>query len=246
MVDFQPSVARSRAGVSNIDEGLRAYMGKVYMLMAVAMVITAGASYALGAVMNNDPQLVDTLFRSPLKWVLMFAPLGFALLFGAMANRVSAATAQLMFYGFAVVMGISISWIFVVFNLGSIVTTFLATSVAFLALSIYGYTTKSDLSAIGRFAMMAVIGLIVVSILNIFVQSSGLQFAISAIGVLVFAALTAYDTQQIKNTYLEAAHAGPAGAEYLEKGAIMGALSLYLDFINMFMFLLQFMGASDD
>ncbi|MEL6318968.1 MAG: Bax inhibitor-1/YccA family protein, partial [Pseudomonadota bacterium] len=141
---------------------------------------------------------------------------------------------------------LSIAWIFAVFNLGSIFQTFLATSVAFLGTSLYGYTTKRDLSGMGRFLMMGLIGLIVVSIVNIFLGIPGLQFAISAIGVLIFAGLTAYDTQRLKNEYLYYSQMGAEGAAILAKGAIMGALSLYLNFINMFMFLLQFMGGSDE
>jgi FtsH-binding integral membrane protein len=243
MVQYQSNVSRSGAGVRDIDAGLRAYMGKVYMLMAVAMVLTAGVAFYVG----NNAALLATLFTGWVRWVVMFAPLIFVFAFSAMVHRMSAATAQLAFYAFAALMGLSIAWIFAVFNLGTIFQTFLATAVAFLGLSLYGYTTKSDLSGIGRFAVMALIGLIVVSLINILLlQSPMMHIIISAVGVLIFAALTAYDTQAIKNEYLSMAHAGPEGQAWLEKGAIMGALRLYLDFINMFMFLLQLIGMSED
>jgi FtsH-binding integral membrane protein len=160
--------------------------------------------------------------------------------FSAGINRMSAATAQTVFYVFAAVMGLSISSIFLVFTGTSIATTFLVTAIAFAGLSLYGYTTKRDLSPMGTFLMMGVIGLILASIVNIFVASSAMQFAISVIGVLLFAGLTAFDTQSIKNEYIQMAQSGDR--EWLGKSAIMGALRLYLDFINMFMFLLQFMG----
>ncbi|MEM9726793.1 MAG: Bax inhibitor-1/YccA family protein [Pseudomonadota bacterium] len=241
MADYQPSVAQG--GVrADIDEGLRAYMNKVYMLMATAMVLTGGVAFYVG----NNAALLETFFTGPIRWVVMFAPLIFVFAFAAMINRMSASTATMVFYAFGAVMGLSIAWIFAVFTDMSIAQTFFATAVAFLGLSLYGYTTKKDLSGWGSFLIMGVIGLIVVSIANIFIGSGLLQTAIAAIGVLLFAALTAYDTQSIKNEYLEAAQAGPAGEAYLEKGAIMGALRLYLDFVNMFMFLLQFMGAADE
>jgi FtsH-binding integral membrane protein len=161
-------------------------------------------------------------------------------MFGAVIQRASAAAAQLFFYAYAAVMGLSLAWIFQVFTGVSIAQTFLVTAIAFAALSLYGYTTKKDLSGFGTFLFMGLIGLIVASIVNIFLASSALMFAISVIGVLLFAGLTAYDTQNIKNTYLQ--HAQMGDSEWMGKAAIMGALQLYLDFINMFMFLLQFMG----
>jgi hypothetical protein len=157
-----------------------------------------------------------------------------------MINKMSATTAQTVFYAFAAVMGISISSIFLVFTGYSIAQVFLITAIAFAGLSLYGYTTKKDISGWGSFLIMGVIGLIVASIVNIFLASSALMFAISAIGVLIFAGLTAYDTQKIKTEYLAHAHHGDT--EWLGKAAIMGALSLYLDFINMFMMLLSLFG----
>jgi len=160
-----------------------------------------------------------------------------------MINRISAAGAQLFFYVFAAAMGLSIAWIFAVFTGYSVTQTFLVTSAAFAGLSLYGYTTKRDISAWGSFLIMGVIGLIIASVVNIFLGSGIVQLAISALGVLIFAGLTAYDTQKIKTDYL--AHAQHGDSEWLAKSAIMGALNLYLDFVNLFMFLLQFMGSRE-
>ena len=175
-----------------------------------------------------------------LKYVLIFSPLIFILVLGAGINRMSTGAAQIAFWAFAAIMGLSLSSIFLVFTGGSIAQTFFATSAAFLALSLYGYTTKKDLSGFGTFLIMGVVGLFVASLLNLFLRSPGLHFAISAIGVLVFAGLTAYDTQRIKSMYDYV-----AGTDMMGKTAIMGALSLYLDFVNMFQFLLSFMGSRE-
>ena len=248
---------RSAAGshVAAIDEGLRAHMNKVYGTMSIGMLITFAAAWAIsGLSVTSDPsaavaqlsqdkyltQLGYALYASPLKWVVMFAPLAFVFGFSAMINKMSAATAQVVFYAFAAVMGSSISSIFLVFTGYSIAQVFLITSIAFAGLSLWGYTTKKDISGWGSFLIMGVIGLVVASIVNIFLASSALMFAISAIGVLIFAGLTAYDTQKIKTEYLAHAHHGDT--EWLGKAAIMGALSLYLDFINMFMMLLSLFG----
>ena len=161
-------------------------------------------------------------------------------LFSASLNRMAASTAQLVFYGFAALMGLSLSYIFAVYTGQSIAQAFLVSAIAFAGLSLYGYTTKRDLSAMGTFLMMGVIGLIVASLVNIFLQSPAIMFAISALGVLIFAGLTAFDTQNIKLNYIE--HARSMDQEWLGKSAIMGALNLYMNFINLFMFLLQFMG----
>ncbi|MDO8884658.1 MAG: Bax inhibitor-1/YccA family protein [Pseudotabrizicola sp.] len=228
--------AGAGARAAQIDEGLRAHMNKVYGLMSVGMVLTGGVAWAVG---TNDA-MISAIFGTPLKWVVMFAPLIMVFAFSAMINRLSAAAAQLFFYTFAALMGLSISFIFAVYTGVSIAQTFFATAVAFAGLSLYGYTTKKDLSGMGTFLLMGLIGLIVASIVNIFLGSSALQFAISVIGILIFAGLTAYDTQSIKNEYVQ--HAASMDDEWLGKAAIMGALRLYLDFINMFMFLLSFMG----
>ncbi len=243
MAEYQ-TMRRTATGVgaAQIDEGLRAHMNKVYGLMSVAMVLTGGVAWAVG----TSPALLS-IFRDPqtlqpniLGWIVMFAPLIFVFGLAGMINRMSAATAQLAFYGFAAVMGLSISWIFVAFTGISIAQTFLVTAIAFAGLSLWGYTTKKDLSGWGTFLIMGVIGLIVAMIINIFLASPAIMFAVSILGVLIFAGLTAYDTQSIKNEYIQNAAAG--NQEWLEKSAIMGALRLYLDFINMFMFLLQFLG----
>ena len=237
MADYQ-TIRTGTAGTrtAEIDAGLRAHMNKVYGLMSVAMLITAGVAWAVG---TNDA-MVAAIFGTPLKWVVMFAPLIMVFAFSAMVNRMSVGAAQLFFYVYAAAMGLSLSFIFAAYTSTSIAQTFLVTSIAFAGLSLYGYTTKKDLSGMGTFLMMGLIGLIVASVVNIFLASSAMAFAISVIGVLIFAGLTAYDTQTIKNTYLQHAQAGDQ--DWLGKSAIMGALSLYLDFINMFMFLLQFMG----
>ncbi|MGB3243062.1 MAG: Bax inhibitor-1/YccA family protein [Sulfitobacter sp.] len=225
-----------------MDEGLRAHMNKVYGTMSVGMLITFAVAWAVG----TSPQLLG-MFRDPitlqpniLGWIVMFAPLAMVFGFSAMINRMSAATAQLVFYAFGAVMGLSLSWIFVAFTGFSIAQVFLVTSIAFAGLSLYGYTTKKDISGWGSFLIMGVIGLIVAMVINIFLQSPAMMYAISMIGVLIFAGLTAYDTQKIKTDYL--AHAQHGDSEWLAKSAIMGALNLYLDFINMFMFLLQLLG----
>ena len=243
MAEYQ--TARVQTGIRTaaaIDEGLRAHMNKVYGTMSVGMLVTAGVAWAVG----SSPALLS-IFRDPvtmspniLGWVVMFAPLIFIFAFGAMINRVSAAGAQALFYLFAAIMGLSISWIFAVFTGFSIAQTFLVTSIAFAGLSLYGYTTKRDISGWGAFLIMGLIGLIVAMIVNIFLGSPAIAFAISVIGLLIFAGLTAYDTQRIKTEYV--AHAQHADQEWLDKSGIMGALSLYLNFINIFMFLLQFMG----
>lgn len=232
------AVRRTGARTAAIDEGLRGYMNRVYGLMAVAMVITGAVAFFIG----TNEQLLAAIFNTPLKWVVMFAPLAVVFAFSAMIHKMSASTAQLVFWAFAALMGASISFIFAVYTGVSIAQTFFVTAIAFGGLSLYGYTTKRDLSAMGAFLVMGLIGLIVASVVNIFLASSALQFAISVIGVLIFAGLTAYDTQSIKNEYLGMSQMGPEGAAYMQKGAIMGALRLYLDFLNMFMFLLQFMG----
>ncbi|MEM7544763.1 MAG: Bax inhibitor-1/YccA family protein [Pseudomonadota bacterium] len=255
MADYQTAVRREGAHSAEIDAGLRGYMNKVYSLMGIAMVITGVVAYVFGtdlaAVMNGQETaiipagLIVTLFSGPMKWVVMFAPLAFVFGFAAMINKMSASTAQTVFWAFAAVMGISISSIFAVYTGMSIAQTFFVTAIAFLGLSLYGYTTKRDLSGMGSFLIMGVIGLIVAAIVNIFLASSALQFAISVIGVLIFAGLTAFDTQRLKNEYLHYSQMGAEGAAYLSKGAIMGALSLYLNFLNMFMFLLSFLGSRE-
>ncbi|MBX3572080.1 MAG: Bax inhibitor-1/YccA family protein [Mesorhizobium sp.] len=255
MADLRNYQMRAGAGTrvdTGIDEGLRAYMLKVYNLMALGLAITGLA--ALGTMMlatTNDPaaaaatlgngkmltSLGLALYGSPLKWVVMLAPLGMVFFLSARIHTLSVSSAQTMFWVFAALMGLSMSSIFLVYTSASIVQTFFITAASFGALSLFGYTTKRDLTGWGSFLIMGVFGLIIAMVVNIFLASPALQFAISAIGVLIFAGLTAYDTQKIKEMYFE-------GDEVLVAGrkAIMGALTLYLDFINLFSFLLSFLG----
>ena len=250
---------RTGAGTraSAIDAGLRAHMNKVYGTMSVGMLITALAAWAIagiavttdptsGVMLRNGQYLSDfgaLLYTSPLRWVVMLAPLGMIFAFGAVTNRISAAGAQLFFWVFAALIGLSLSSIFLVYTSFSIVQTFLVTAIAFAGLSLWGYTTKKDISGWGSFLIMGVIGLLVAMIINWFLQSPAMMYAISMIGVLIFAGLTAYDTQRIKSTYIAHAHHGDQ--EWLDKSAIHGALNLYLDFLNMFQFLLMFMGSQE-
>ena len=252
---IRQTAAGTRA--AQIDAGLRAHMNKVYGTMSIGMVITALAAWAIaGLSMTTTPTayqigaeryLTDlgyTLYVSPLKWVLMLAPLAFIFLgWGALMRRGSAAMVQLGFFAFAAVMGISLGTVFMIYTPYSIAQTFLVTAIAFAGLSLWGYTTKRDLSGMGTFLMMGVIGLLVAMIINLFLQSGPMMMAISAIGVLIFAGLTAFYTQEIKNTYLVHAHHGDQ--EWLDKAAFDGALSLYISFLNMFQFLLMFMGQQE-
>jgi uncharacterized protein len=242
MAQYQNVRTSAGVGTAAIDEGLRGYMNKVYGTMAVGMLLTAGVSYAFGTADALISLLMDptTGRMTILGWIAMFLPLGMVFAFGAVVSRASAATAQLFFYAYAAAVGLSLAWIFTRFTGFSITQTFLSTAVGFAGLSLWGYTTKRDISGWGSFLMMGVIGLLFAMIINIFIGSAAIAFAVSAIGVLIFAGLTAYDTQNIKNAYLTHAHA--MDSEWLAKSAIMGALNLYLDFINMFMFLLNFMG----
>ncbi len=244
---------------AEIDAGLRAHMNKVYATMSIGLLITALGAWAIsGLTVTADPAgttymlregmyltgLGEALYVSPLRWVVMFAPLGFLLLgWGAIMSRGTAAMAQVGFFIFAAVMGVSMSSIFLIYTPYSITQTFLVTAIAFAGLSIFGYTTKRNLSGMGTFLMMGVIGLIVAMIINIFLQSPAMMFAISGLGVLIFAGLTAFYTQDIKNTYIAMASHGDQ--EWLEKAAIDGALSLYISFLNMFQFLLMFMGQQE-
>jgi len=238
------------AQAAAIDVGLRAHMNKVYGLMSVAMLLTGLVAYVVGTdlaaarvgqdTMFLSPSILETMFTSPVRYIIMFAPLAMVFAFSAGINRMSESSARMVFFAFAGLMGLSISWIFAIYTSMSIATTFFVTAIAFAGLSLWGYTTKKDISGWGSFLIMGVIGLIVASVVNIWLQSSAIQFAVSGIGVLIFAGLTAYDTQKIKTTYIQMAAGGQT--EWLGKAAIMGALSLYLDFINMFMFLLQFLG----
>ena len=234
------TMSRSQTDVAQYDVGLRQYMLGVYNYMVTALAFTGAVAYGTTLLAVQDGALTgfgQAIYATPLKWVVMLAPLGMVFLISARVAHMSVSSARASFYVFAALMGLSLSSILLVFTGESVARVFFITSAAFAGLSLYGYTTKKDLSAMGSFLIMGVFGLVIASIVNIFMASSALQFAISAIGVLVFAGLTAYDTQRIKEMYSEI-----DGSDVAGKKAIMGALSLYLNFINMFVFLLQLFG----
>jgi FtsH-binding integral membrane protein len=242
MAEFdRPTIAAARAGTAAaIDEGLRSYMLKVYNYMGIGLVVTGLVAWFSNQAAVSNGQLTpwgELLYTSPLMWVVALAPLGFVLVLSFGINKLSVPAAQATFWAFAAIMGLSLSSIFMVYTDASIAKVFFITAATFGTMSLYGYTTKRDLTGMGNFLMMGLIGLIIASIVNIFMRSSMLEFAISAIGVLVFVGLTAYDTQKIKESYDSS-----YGSDVLAKGAIMGALSLYLDFINLFMMLLRLFG----
>jgi uncharacterized protein len=231
----------TRAETGAIDEGLRAYMLRVYNYMAAGLAVTGLTAWAVASV----PALQSIFYTvtaqgirpNLLGYVAIFAPLGMVLLLSIRIQKMSFSSAQLAYWVFALLMGVSLASIFWVYTSTSIARVFFITAASFGALSLYGYTTKRDLSAFGSFLFMGLIGIVIASLVNMFLASSALQFAISVIGVLVFAGLTAYDTQQIKQMYYAA-----DGSEIAGKKAIMGALRLYLDFINMFIMLMQLFG----
>ncbi|MGP1352558.1 MAG: Bax inhibitor-1/YccA family protein [Parasphingopyxis sp.] len=222
------------------DAGLRSYMLKVYNYMASGILLTGIVAMAFAMGGDQSPAYQILMQGGLLSWVIMLSPLAFILVMSFGLNRLSTGALQACFWAFAVVMGLSLSTIFLRYTGTSIAQTFFATSAAFVSLSLWGYTTKKDLSGWGTFLIMGVVGLLVAMIINIFLQSTAMAYVISGIGVLVFAGLTAYDTQKIKSMY---AHV--AGTDMMGKTVIMGALNLYLDFINMFLFLLQFMGSRE-
>jgi uncharacterized protein len=222
------------ASAAAYDAGLRSYMLSVYNYMASGVLLTGIVSL----VFANSAAAPAILFGPGLlKYLIMFSPLAFVMVLSFGINRLSTGAAQALFWGFATVMGLSMASIFFVYTGTSIAQTFFATAAAFAGLSLYGYTTKRDLSAFGTFLVMGVVGLLVAMLINMFLQSSAMSLVISFVGVLLFAGLTAYDTQRIKSLYYHV-----AGTDMMGKTVIMGALSLYLDFVNMFTFLLQFMG----
>lgn len=234
--NYQSRAAQSPSAAM-IDEGLRAYMLKVYNLMAMGLALTGVAAYATYQLAVSSPAFAQAIYGSPLRWVVMLAPLAMVFFLSFRIHKMSVSTAQMTFWAYSAIMGVSLSSIFLIYTGGSIVQTFFVTAASFGALSLYGYTTKRNLSAMGSFLIMGLFGLIIASLVNLFLASSALDFAISVIGVFLFAGLTAWDTQQIKESYFEADSAETAGRK-----AIMGALSLYLDFVNMFLFLLRFLG----
>jgi FtsH-binding integral membrane protein len=216
----------------DIDLGLRQYMLRVYNLMAAGLGLTGLVAY-VAVVTGFYQQIAST----PLIWVVMLAPLAAVLFLSFRIERMSVGAAQATFWGYAALMGLSLAGIFLVYTGASVARVFFISAATFAAMSLYGYTTRRDLSRFGSFLFMGLIGIVLASVVNIFIGSSALQFAISVIGVLVFTGLTAYDTQRIKEVYL----ASDPG-EVLAKKALMGALTLYLDFINLFVMLLQLTG----
>ena len=245
-IDFNHKSFTKATTQGVVDEGLRAYMLKVYNYMTTGLLLTGAISYFFGkaSVVTNEvgqiigfTQIGVMLFGSPLKWIIMLAPLGFVFYLSARINKMSVSSAQITFWIFSSIMGLSLASLFIEFTGASIARVFFITSGTFAAMSLYGYTTKRDLTRLGGFLFMGLIGIIIASLVNWFIQSSALQFAISIIGVLVFVGLTAYDTQSIKNMY----YAGDS-ENVGSKKALMGALRLYLDFINLFILLLQLFG----
>ena len=238
MAEYDRQTLGARAGSAlAIDEGLRSYMLRVYNYMGLGLVVTGVVAYLTSQWAMSSQANAELLYGSPLAWVIMLSPLAFVLVLSFGINKLSVGAAQGVFWAFAAVMGLSLSSIFLVYTGASIAKVFFITAATFGAMSLYGYTTKRDLTQMGSFLMMGLIGLIIASVVNIFMQSGMLEFIISAVGVLIFVGLPAYDTQKIKESYSES-----HGAELLAKGAIMGALSLYLDFINLFLMLLRLFG----
>ncbi len=235
----RPGFAAPAAAPATFDAGLRSYMLSVYNYMTSGVLLTG-----IVALLFARSGLVYSLFNevgrpSLLGWIAMLAPLGIVLTMGMAINRLSEFSLKALFWGYAAIMGVSLSTIFLRYTGGSIAATFFATAASFGALSLYGYTTKRDLSGFGKFLLMGLVGLIVASLINAFFPSPGVSLMISFVGVLLFAALTVYDTQKIKSMYDYV-----AGTDMAGKSVVMGALTLYLDFINLFLFLLRFMGGN--
>lgn len=227
----------SQASSAAFDEGLRKHMLRVYNYMALGLVVTGLIAFIVG----TTPALYVPIFSSPLKWVVMLAPLAFVFFFSFKMHSMSASSAQLAFWAFCAVMGLSLASVFLVFTGASIARTFFIAATMFGAMSLFGYTTKRDLSKMGAFLIMGLIGVVIASIVNIFMESSALQFAVSVIGIIVFVGLTAYDTQNIKEQYAE-----NYDQESQQKLAVFGALSLYLNFVNIFQLLLNFTGQREE
>jgi len=226
-------MTRTEAMQADIDVGLRQYMLRVYNYMASGLALTG----LVAAFVASQPALVNAIFGSPLKWVVMLAPLGLVFFLSFRISSMSAGAAQATFWAYAALNGVAFTTIFLAFTGTSIARVFFIAAATFAAMSLYGYTTKKDLSGWGTFLFAGLIGIVVAGLVNIFLASSALQFAISVIGVVVFVGLTAYDTQRIKEVYYEG-----DGHEIAAKKSIMGALTLYLDFINIFIMMLQLFG----
>ena len=239
MSDFnRTSFASAATRTTTYDSSLRAYMVQVYNFMAIAL----GISGAVAFLVSSSPALMQLFFGTPLAWVVMLAPLGFVFFFSYKLNSISTAKAKSYLWIFSGLMGLSLATIFVVYTGTSIARVFFISASTFGAMSIYGYTTKRDLTAMGSFLMMGLIGLLIASVVNIFLKSSALDFALSVLGLFIFIGMTAYDTQRIKQIYYQLG----SNSELLSKAAVMGALSLYMDFINLFMMMLRFMGDRRD
>lgn len=236
MIEYnsKSSFASSASRTATFDSALRDYMVKVYQHMSIALVISGLVAFLV----SSSPQLMQAIFGTPLAYVVMFAPLVFVIFFGFKLNSMSSEKARGYLYFYAGLMGLSLATIFVVYTGASITRVFLITASTFGAMSLYGYSTKKDLTSFGSFLIMGLIGIMIASLVNIFLKSSGLDFAISLIGVFIFIGLTAYDTQRIKQTYYHFA----GNDEMVSKMAVLGALSLYMDFINLFIMLLRFFG----
>jgi FtsH-binding integral membrane protein len=232
MAELRSPYLSRTADQAVIDEGLRSHMLRVYNYMASGVLLSGLVAY-----MVANTALAGIIFGTPLRWVAMLAPLAFVMVLSFGIHRLSFFAAQAIYWAFAAAMGASLASILLVFTGASVARVFFITAAMFAGMSLYGYTTKADLSRFGSFLMMGLIGIVIASLVNIFVASSALQFAISIIGVLVFVGLTAYDTQQIKETYYEGYDEQTMG-----KLALMGALTLYLDFVNLFTLLMQLLG----
>ncbi len=257
--------AAGRVDAATVDAGLRAYMLRIYNYMSIGLAITGLAALGVykfavtsdaaeairsasgAAIRVAEGQFLTSfgyaMFASPLKWLFILAPLAMVMVISFGIDRLRPATAQMLFWVFSALMGISLSSIFLVYTHTSIVRVFFITAATFGALSLYGYTTKRDMSGMGSFLFMGLIGIIIASLVNIFLASSMLQFVVSVVGVLVFAGLTAWDTQRLKNDYIYGY--ASQGGDIAERAAITGALSLYLNFINLFTLLLQLLGQRD-
>ncbi len=230
-----PGITR-QGDVAGFDAGLRKHMLSIYNYMTSGVLLTG----VVAMLFARSGMAAQVMTGGPLTWLIILSPMAIVMAMSFGQNKFSTPTLQAMFWGFAVVMGLSMSTIFLRYTGGSIAATFFATSAAFAGLSLFGYTTKKSLSGMGSFLIMGVVGLIVAMVINMFLQSPGLMYAISFLGVLIFAGLTAYDTQRLKQQY-----AYVAGSDMAGKAVILGALTLYLDFINMFQFLLSFMGSRE-
>ncbi len=239
MSNFNRSASfASSASKTTYDASLREYMVAVYNHMAIAL----GISGAVAFLVASSPALMSAIFGTPLAWVAMLAPLGFVFFFTYKLNSISAAKAKSYLWIYSGLMGLSLSTVFVIYTGASVARVFFITASVFGGMSLYGYTTKKDLTGFGSFLIMGLIGLIIASLVNLFLKSSAFEFALSVIGTFIFIGLTAYDTQRIKQTYYHFA----GNSEMVAKMAVMGALSLYMDFINLFMMMLRFFGDRRD